>query len=88
MVEHLGDRWEDLDYINRHHLDPVLFYTFGKEKLNRCDINKFNIKNDDSVVFCFEEIDCRCHVHKYINSVKSYKMIIDEIIILMQLKLI
>ena len=79
-LEHLGDRWEDLDYINRHHLGPVLCYSFGKKNLDICDINKFNIKNDDSVVFCFGEIDCRCHVHKYINSVKSYKMIINEII--------
>ena len=72
--------WKHCDNIKAHHLGPVLCYSFGKEILNRCNIKTFDIKKNDSVVFCFGEIDCRCHVHKHITDVKSYKMIIDEIV--------
>ena len=66
--------------IKKHHIGPCLCYSFGQEKLNRCNINNFNINNGDSIVFCFGEIDCRCHIHKYISVTKSYQTIIDEIV--------
>jgi len=31
------------------------------------------------LVFCFGEIDCRCHVHKHISPVKTYQQVIDEL---------
>jgi hypothetical protein len=72
--------WKDCDNIKPHHLGPILCYSFGREILNRCNIGNFDIKDNDSVVFCFGEIDCRGHIHKHITPVKSYKMIIDEIV--------
>lgn len=45
--------WKNCDNIKAHHLGPVLCYSFGKENLNRCNIEKFDIKENDSVVFCF-----------------------------------
>ena len=63
-----------------HHLGPILCYSFGKEKLNRCDIRNYNIKHGDTIVFCFGEIDCRCHIHKHITSTIIYQDIIDNII--------
>jgi hypothetical protein len=63
-----------------HHLGPALCYSFGKEILNKCDIRNFDLKEGDILVFCFGEIDCRCHVHKHINDHTSYESIIDEII--------
>ena len=77
---HAYHGWEECDNIKAHYLGPILCYSFGKENLNRCNIEKFNIKYNDSVVFCFGEIDCRCHIHKHITNVKSYKMIINEIV--------
>ena len=66
--------------IINHHLGPVLCYSFGKEKLNRCDIRNCNIKDGDSIIFCLGEIDCRCHVYKHINDVITYQTIIDNIV--------
>ena len=63
-----------------HHLGPVLCYSFGKEKLNRCNIHNFNIKDGDSIVFCFGEIDCRCHIHKHITDTTTYQDIINNIV--------
>jgi len=63
-----------------HHLGPILCYSFGKDKLNRCDIRNFNIKDGDTIVFCLGEIDCRCHIHKHITYSITYDKIIDNII--------
>lgn len=77
---HSTSGWQFCDNVITHHLGPILCYSFGKEKLNRCDLRNFNIRNGDSVVFCFGEIDCRCHIHKHITNENSYVMIIDDII--------
>lgn len=85
MIHTFGDShskfgWNYCKNVTTHHLGPVLCYSFGKEKLKRCDISKYNIKNGDSVIFSFGEIDCRCHVIKHVTDKKSYQMIIDELI--------
>ena len=64
----------------KHHIGPCLCYSFGKEKLDRCDIRNFNIKDGDTIIFCFGEIDCRCHIHKHITDTISYKNIIKSIV--------
>jgi hypothetical protein len=74
---HSGCGWTG---IIQHHLGAVLCYSFGKEKLNRCDIRKFNIKDGDTIVFCLGEIDCRCHIHKHITETTRYQDIINNIV--------
>ena len=66
--------------IINHHLGPVLCYSFGREKLNRCDIRKFNIKDGDTIIFCLGEIDCRCHIHKHITDTITYQDIINNVV--------
>ena len=68
-----------VDVIN-HHLGPILCYSFGKEKLDRCDIRKFNIKDGDTIIFCLVEIDCRNHVHKHITQTTTYQDVINNIV--------
>ena len=63
-----------------HYIKSLLCYSFGKEKLNRCDIRNFDIKDGDTIIFCLGEIDCRCHVHKYITDTITYQDIIDDIV--------
>jgi hypothetical protein len=63
-----------------HHLGPVLCYSFGKEKLNRCDIRNFNVNHGDAIIFCFGEIDCRADIHNHINETITYENVIDEIV--------
>ena len=66
--------------IIQHYIGAVLCYSFGKEKLNRCDIRNFNIKDGDTIIFCLGEIDCRCHVHKHITYTVTYQDIINNIV--------
>lgn len=80
---HASDKhsgWKDCKNIKAHHIGPVLCYSFGRDKLKKIDISKFGIKNNEIIIFCFGEIDCRCHVHKYISKKNTYENIIDNII--------
>ena len=63
-----------------HYLGAVLCYSFGEEKLSRCDIRNFNIKDEDTIIFCFGEIDCRCHIHKHITDTRTYQDIINSLV--------
>jgi hypothetical protein len=72
--------WKDCNDIIAHHLGAKLCYTFGREILNLCDIRKYDINDGDSLIFCFGEIDCRCHVHKHITATTPYRNVIDSII--------
>ncbi len=77
---HSDFAWRKCQNVITHHIGPVLCYSFGKDNLKRCDISKHNIKDGDTVIFSFGEIDCRCHIHKHISNKKTYQMIIDNII--------
>jgi hypothetical protein len=68
---------ESNHFILRHHLGAMTCYRFGIEKLN---IFNFDIADGDVVIFCFGEIDCRCHVHKHVSETRTYQHVIDEIV--------
>jgi hypothetical protein len=82
LIHTIGDSHSNNGWIGitNHHLGPVLCYSFGNEKLNRCDIRNYNIKDGDTVVFCFGEIDCRCHIYKHVTNTITYQDIINDII--------
>ena len=64
--------------IQTHEIGPLLCYSFGKEKLDRCDIRRYKICDGDTIIFCLGEIDCRCHIHKHITNKITYKDIINN----------
>jgi hypothetical protein len=66
--------------VTSHHLGPTLCYTVGMRGTDILNISHHGIKDGDSVVFCFGEIDCRCHVHKHVNENTTYETIIDNIV--------
>jgi hypothetical protein len=63
-----------------HHIGPTLCFSFGRDKLSRCDIRNYGLKNGDTIIFCLGEIDCRCHVHKHLIEPSDYKQVIDGIV--------
>jgi hypothetical protein len=65
--------------IHTHHLGGKLMYSFGQQSLSLCNIKNFNVQENDVVIFCFGEIDCRNHVHKHISDTNSYQTIIDSL---------
>ena len=81
-IHTIGDSHSEAGWtgVMTHHIGPILSYSFGIEKLKRIDIRNLNIEDGDSIIFCLGEIDCRCHIHKYINESLKYEEIIDNII--------
>jgi hypothetical protein len=69
-----------LKYIDVNSIGPTLAFSIGRDRLKRLNLKDYPVKEGDTVIFCFGEIDCRCHVHKYINETKEYKSIIKPIV--------
>lgn len=66
------------DKIKKIHLGPRLCYSFGISEFNYNLLN--DIKCNDTLIFCFGEIDCRNHVKNYVNFENTHKKIIINII--------
>jgi hypothetical protein len=69
--------WNKLDIpgleVVINHIQGKLMYSFGRDRM----IVVGNITDGDMVVFCFGEIDCRCHINKY---EPYWEQTIDEIV--------
>lgn len=70
--------WEGIPNLNTHHFGAKLCFSIGRNGINIKD--KYSVNNGDTVIFCFGEIDCRCHIHKHITKSNDYKQIIDTIV--------
>ena len=60
-----------------HHIGSYLMHTFGCEGLSLVDIEELGVKDGQAVCFCFGEIDCRCHVHNYVD--EGTRNVIDRL---------
>lgn len=65
-------------HIKINHIGPYLMYTFGQKKKDLLDISQYGVNDNDIVCFSFGEIDCRCHVHKFVE--KGYQNVINEMV--------
>ncbi|MCP4403198.1 MAG: hypothetical protein GY801_38560 [bacterium] len=53
-----------------HYLGPVTMHKVGRDGVESVMGNKHKIRNGDSVIFVFGEIDVRCHIGKQKNEKK------------------
>jgi hypothetical protein len=60
-----------------HYIQDRLCYSVGRDGL---DVSDFGIKENDTIVFCFGEIDCRCQIHKRISNSNPYDVMINNIV--------
>lgn len=74
---HSWNAWDRIEGIKVHHLGAKLCYSVGRDGL---DISNFHVNEHDTVIFCFGEIDCRCHVHKHVTEGRTYQDIIDQLV--------
>ena len=74
--------FEQITGVCVHHVGPMLCYTVGRHKHNLTsliDIRK-DVKAGDVACFVFGEIDCRCHIHRFVTAEKTYKHVIDQVV--------
>jgi hypothetical protein len=69
--------WEGIHNLSVHHLGAKLCYSFGRDGI---DLKNFKVEENDTVIFCYGEIDCRCHIQKYLTNDTDYINIIDKIV--------
>jgi hypothetical protein len=74
--------WMDL-YIQNvniviHKLGPILMYTFEKRGIELIDINSLGINQGDFIIFCLGEIDCRCHINKFEDYIKTIDDLVEN----------
>lgn len=69
---HCWHAWLNIPNVEFHLMGPMLMYTFGKFK----PIITKGIPTDEIICFCWGEIDCRCHVNKYL----PYQKTIDDLV--------
>ena len=77
MIQTIGDShcwnaWLKIPGVITNTMGPMLMYSLGLSK--PILVNK--IPKDDTVIFCWGEIDCRCHVHKF----QPWKETIDKLV--------
>jgi len=77
---HSNFSFKTIDNVLIHWLGPKTCYSFGKKKLDILNIKNYNINDNDVIIFCFGEIDCRANIHKHVNEENSYQNIINDIV--------
>jgi len=75
-VDNLIGAFDKIHKIKKNWLGPRLMYSISLEGI---DLNKLGVLSGDTVILCFGEIDCRCHVHKHIQTL-DFKKIIDILV--------
>lgn len=87
MIYTIGDShssfgW-DLNIVQNHYMGSVLCHSIGKYGVERCHLDRVRgLADGDVVIFCFGEIDVRCHVHTQVlrSCDRSYQHILQELV--------
>lgn len=85
MIHTIGDShakipWEKIPSVKVHYLRAILAFSAGRDGLKRVNISNIGLKPNDSIIFCFGEIDCRGHIHKHLTEDNTYQKQIDLIV--------
>jgi hypothetical protein len=70
--------WNTIPGILVHHIGPRLCFSVGRDGI-RLPL-EYGIRTGDTLIFCFGEIDCRCHIYKYVAPELPFTSIIDTIV--------
>ena len=79
---HANFNFKNIMYIcNNHYQNSITMYKVGRDGLNYINFNNYNIKDGDTIIYQFGEIDCRCHIGKQIKLNRQLTEIIKELVL-------
>lgn len=71
----------NMERVCNHYMGSVLCHTIARDGSRRCDLRRIKgLEDGDVVIFCFGEIDVRCHVHKHILPECSFQQVIQHLV--------
>jgi hypothetical protein len=84
IIHTIGDShseygWNAIDGVVIHNIGIVTMASFGLNWHKLINIQQLGIKEKDTIVFCFGEVDRRCHLCKP-NNIVNYQNLVDYII--------
>lgn len=74
---HAWHAWLKIPFVQTHQIGPMTMYHFGLYH----PIVVSDIPTDVPVVFCWGEIDCRCHIYKHPPWEEAIDKLVDEYIL-------
>jgi len=72
--------WKDIKefHVKINHLGPRLMHSFARDKEKLVDSRIYSgLGRNDTVIYCFGEIDCRCHIAKHVSNGNHHEIITD-----------
>lgn len=63
-----------------HYLGPRTMHRVGRDGKAFIDLKKFKVKDNSIIIYCFGEIDARCHVHNQVLKGRSQQEVIETLI--------
>lgn len=69
--------WQNIKDIKMNVYIGKLCYSVGRDGLN---IDKFGIKDDDLIIFCFGEVDARWQIGNHVKDDDDYRIMINDIV--------
>lgn len=60
-----------------HWMGPVTMHRVGRDSLSVLNLKSFDVSDGDTAIFCFGEIDARCHIQK---QVEKHNRSLEEVI--------
>lgn len=74
---HAWHAWLNIPFVKTHQLGPMTMYRFGQDH----PIVVNDIPEEAIAVFCWGEIDCRCHIFKHPPFPETIDKLVDDYLI-------
>jgi hypothetical protein len=77
---HAYNSFKGLKYDHRNcHQNAITMFRIGRDNII-INFNKDDIRENDILVLCYGEVDCRCHVQRQINTGRNEDDVIHELV--------
>ena len=66
--------------VQNHYKNSITLHRVGRDASNFIDFRKYKITPTDIIVYQFGEVDCRCHIHKQLETGRRLSEIVENLV--------